>query len=231
MAEPRPWTVYRPGPIVRRAPDLWTIDDDVPGLPGANRRMSIVRRPDDSLVFFNAVPVPADTLAQVRALGRPAALIVPNALHALDAGPFARTLDVQAFAPVVAIAPLSSRVACRPIAELALGDALETFTVEGFRTKEIVLRARDTLFTADLVTNAPHGRGPVGLLMRLVGFTGPAPKLPRPVRRRVETNRDEVRACLESLSRLPGLRRLVPTHGEIVEGDVAGALRAIAATL
>lgn len=228
---PRPWLVHRPGPLTQRAPHVWTIDDDVPGLPGATRRMSIVRRSDGTLLFFNAVPVPDETLQAIRALGRPAQLIVPNALHAIDAASFAQKLDVTAYAPEVAVPVLASRLACRPISQLPKDDGLRVFTVEGFRTKELALLAGDTLLVCDLVTNAPHGRGFIGLMMRLVGFTGPEPKLPKPVRSRVEVDVSAVKRLLVELADQPGLTRIIPSHGGLIETDAPGTLRRVASSL
>lgn len=231
MARPRPWTVHHPGPLTQRAPHVWTVDDLVPGLPGATRRMSIVRRPDGTLVFFNAVPVPEETLVAVRALGRPAQLLVPNQFHALDAAAFALKLDVTPYAPDVAVPVLAERLSCRPASDFPRDDALQLVTVEGFRTKELALLAGDTLVTADLVTNSPHGSGVIGLLMKLVGFTGPEPKLPKPVRKRVEVDASAVKRLLLELAARPGLARIIPTHGELIEADVPSVLRRVAETV
>lgn len=229
MTAPRPWSVYRPRPLTQRSPSVWTVDDDVPGLPGADRRMSIIRRSDGSLVFFNAIPVADETLAQVKALGTPAHLLLPNQYHALDAAAFVERLGVTAWAPDVAVSALASRVACQPVSAFPAGPDLRLITVEGFVTKEFVLLVADTLFMADLVTNAPHGTGVMGLVMRLVGFTGPSPKLPKPVRRRVQRDREAVKSVLLELASLPGVTRLIPSHGGLVEGDVAAVLRQVAA--
>ncbi|MBM4778915.1 MAG: hypothetical protein GQE15_14515 [Archangiaceae bacterium] len=231
MAAPRPWTVHHPRPLTQRSPSLWTVDDDVPGLPGADRRMSVIRRSDGSLVFFNAIPLPEAALEQVKALGTPAHLLLPNHFHALDAAAFAERLGVTAWAPDVAVPVLRERVACQPISAFPSGPDLRLFAVDGFATKELVLVARETLFTADLVTNSPHGAGVMGLVMRLIGFTGPSPKLPKPVRRRVQRDREAVKALLLELAALPGLTRLVPSHGTIVEGDVGAVLRQVAAEI
>ena len=193
--------------------------------------MSVIRRSDGSLVFFNAIPLPDAALEQVKALGKPSQLLLPNQFHALDAAAFVERLGVTAWAPDVAVPALAARVACRPISTFPSGPDLRLFTVEGFVTKELVLLAEDTLFTADLVTNAPHGGGLMGLVMRLVGFTGPAPKLPKPVRQRVQRDREAVKALLLELSALPGLTRLVPSHGTIIEGGVGAVLRQVAAEI
>jgi hypothetical protein len=227
----RPWTVNRPGPLTQRAPNLWTIDDDVPGLPGAGRRMSIVRRADGALLFYNAVPVPEATLTQVRALGRPGQLMLPNQFHALDAAAFSQKLDVAAFAPDVALTPLAERLACRPMHALPPDAGLEVFTVDGFRTHEAVLCVAGSLLVADLVTNVPHRNSLVGLPLRMLGFSGPQPKLPKPVRKRVEIDTSAVKRLLNVLADKAGLERLVVSHGEIYEGDVPAALRHVAQAL
>jgi hypothetical protein len=84
---------------------------------------------------------------------------------------------------------------------------------------------------ADLVLNVRRGPGLMGLLFHLLGFTGDRPALPAPVRLRVLRDRSALRDQLELLATTPGLARIVPTHGAIVEQDPAGVLRRIAATL
>lgn len=223
------WNVLSPGPLTPRGEGLWTIDDVVPKLP-VNRRMIIVRRDDGTLVFFNAIPVPDDTLAQLLKLGTPSALIIPNQFHANDAAAFAQKLNVPAFMPDVAITALADRLKGHRISDLPRGDDLQFFNVEGFKTNEIVLVTRGTLITGDLVTNAPHVSGLKGLPMRLVGFTGPQPTLPPPVRFNVGKDKSLIRARLEQLATLP-LHTLIPSHGAVFTGDVSKALKRIAAKL
>lgn len=228
MATSRPWTVNRPGPLTPRDEGLWTVDDEVPGLPGATRRMSIVKRPDGTLLFYNAIPVDEATLEQVRALGRPAVLIIPNQFHSLDAAAFAHRLGLTAYCPALAVDLLASRVACQPITAFPEDPSLRFFRVDGFSTHEAVLVTGKTLLVADLLTNAPHVRGVAGLMMRLVGFTGPVPKLPAPVRKRVGRDLAAVSVLMNELAVLPGLSRIVPSHGDIIETNGAEVLRAIA---
>ncbi len=231
MATSRPWTVFRPGPLTQRDEHLWTIDDDVPGLPGATRRMTVLKRPDGTLLFYNAIPVPDATLEQLRALGTPAVLIVPNQFHALDVAAFAHRLGLTAYCPDVAVTPLAERLACKPMDAFPADPSLRFFKVEGFRTHEVVLVSGKTLIVADLLTNAPHGKGVMGFMMKLVGFTGPEPKLPRPVRKRVGRDLGAVRALMNELAALEGLERIIPSHGSIIETGGREALRAVAATL
>jgi hypothetical protein len=139
--------------------NLWAVAGWVPGIKGLRRRMSIVRRADGGLLFFNAVPVDDATLARIRSLGRPSMLV------------------------------------------------------------------------ADVVLNVPNGQGITGLVFRLLGMTGDAPRLPLPVRLRVVADGKALQAHLEDLSRTPGLARIVTSHGAIISREPGDVLREIAAGL
>lgn len=232
----RPWTVVNPSDPLQLDEGLWGVTDDIPGIKGTNRRMTIVRRADGRLIFFNAIPLKDEQLEKVRSFGTPAELFVPNHFHAMDAHAFATKLGLEVFAPAAGLETLRTKgVEARPHAELPPDADLQVHTVDGFKTGEGVLVVRRpkgaSLVVADLVTNAPHAPGFGGLLMRLVGFTGPQPTLPPPVRMRVGRDLKKVKALLESLAATPGLSRLVPSHGDVSEHDVPSALRRVAAKL
>src|SRR5438067_2873414 len=100
MAVPRPWTVTRHDPIEKLEENLWAVNGDVPGFPPAvrfHRRMQIVKLSDGRLAFHNAIPLDDAALADVRAWGKPAILIVPHHLHAMDAHAFQAKLGLSAF--------------------------------------------------------------------------------------------------------------------------------------
>ena len=188
--------------------------------------MTVLKRSDGTLLFYNAIPVDDATLAQLRALGTPKQLIVPNQFHALDAAAFAHRLGLTAYCPTVAIEPLASRLTCLPIAQLPLDAGLEVFSVEGFKTHEaVLLLGGKTLLLADLITNVPHQGGFYGLMMRFIGFTGPKPVLPRPVRKRVGRDLPAVGALMRKLAAIETLSRIIPSHGAIIETNAREALR------
>ena len=193
--------------------------------------MTVVKRPDETLLFFNAIPVDDGTLEQLRALGKPTALVIPNQYHSLDAPAFAHRLGLTAYCPAIAVEVLAPRLTCQPITALPADQSMRSFRVDGFRTHEIALVTGKTLIVGDLLTNAPHGKGFVGLMMKLVGFTGPAPKLPMPVRRQVGCDLPAVRALMNELAGLEGLERIIPSHGDVVETHGRDALRAVAQAL
>ena len=86
-------------PLERLDDNLWAVESDVPGIPGLERRMSIVRRADGGLLFYNAVPVSDAALGEIRALGPPAQLVIPQHLHMIDAHAFRTKLGVRVYAP------------------------------------------------------------------------------------------------------------------------------------
>jgi hypothetical protein len=233
---PRPWTVSPHGPLEQLDENLFAIEGDVPGIPGLRRRMTVVRRADGGLLFFNAVPVGEEALARIRALGKPAILVVPQQLHMIDAHAFRERLGVRVYAPAVARDAVAERVEVDGAFEDIPPDpSVSVLPVAGFRTGEgmavVQSGSRVSLVVADAVLNVPNAPGLRGGLFRLLGMTGDRPRLPVPVRLRVLRDRRALRAQLEELSRTPGLTRIVPSHGRIVDRDPAGVLREIAASL
>jgi hypothetical protein len=233
---PRPWTVLPHGPLERLEENLHVVDGWVPGIQGLRRRMAVVRRSDGGLLFFNAVPVDEPTLDRIRALGRPEILVVPQHLHMMDAHAFRDRLGVKVFAPAAGRALVEERVRVDGTFEdIPTDPAVEVRTVAGYRTGEgfLVVRSgpRTSLVVADVVLNVPDGPGLNGLLFRLLGMTGPEPRLPLLVRLRALGDKGALRVQLGALAQLPGLARIVTSHGAIVDRDPAGALRRIAASL
>jgi hypothetical protein len=235
MAKARPWTVTPHAPLEQLDDDLWAVTSPVPGLRGVDRRMTIARRTDGALVFYNAVPVDDATLAELRALGTPAYLIVPNRFHMIDAPAFREKLGVKAFAPEASRARVAERMPIDGALDALPPDArVRVGGTPGFKTGEAYLVVahgeRRSLVVADLVTNMQRVSGFGGFMMHVLGFTGERPKLPKPVRFRVLRDKAQVRAQLEELAATPGLCRLVVSHGPIVS-DAAAVLREIAATI
>ena len=234
--QPRPWTVTPHGEVEQLEENLWTVSSGVPGIPGLRRRMSIVRRTDGGLLFFNGIPVDDAALDTLRAIGRPAFLVVPQRFHTLDVHAFREKLGVRVLAPGCDRERIGRIVEVDGTFEdLPPDPAVEVVTVAGFKTGEgmAIVRSggRTSLLVADVVLNVPNGPGPSGFLFRMLGLTGSRPSLPLPIRLRVLRDWRALRAQLEELARTPGLVRIVPSHGAVVDRDPAAVLRRIAASL
>jgi hypothetical protein len=209
----------------------------VPGIPGGTfpRTMAIVRRSDGTLLLHNAVPVADAVMREIEALGRIAILFLPSAFHCIDAHAMAARTGVRV------LCPAASRPAIERVVKvdgdagaLPADPALRFVPIEGASNGEGVLVVRSgpraSLVVCDLILAVPHLPGFWGLLWRLLGFTGePAPG---PIwKRKVMRDPAAVRGTLGRLAAEPGLARLVPSHGPVIEADVAGLLRRVAARL
>jgi hypothetical protein len=225
---PRPWIVTPHDPPQKLEENLWIVEGEVPKM-AMRRRMMIARRADGGLLFFNAVPLRDDALAEVKAWGRPDALIVPNQFHRLDAHAFRERLGVKLYCPRAAMGKVKGIVSVDGAIEDVPGDASIAVTEVAGSKGEAVMRVttggRVSLIFADVFMNIPR---PIGIIMRLLGTAGGA-KCPPLFRMIGVRDRLAVRGAIEELAATPGLARLIPSHGDVLDRDPAGTLRAIAA--
>jgi hypothetical protein len=230
MASPRPWTVTRHDPIEKLEENLWVVNGDVPGFPPAarfQRRMQIVKLSDGRLAFHNAVPLDDAALDEVRAWGKPSILIVPHHLHAMDAHSFQAKLGLSAYTArqarekvrtIVEVTgtlddlPRDPALRCEPLSGTKFGEAAYVVSSAG----------RASLVFCDAIMNSRPGGGFAGFVFNVLGVTGPEPRM---YRLRAVSDTAALKHDLLRLAETQGLVRIVPSHGEIVERDAAGAIR------
>lgn len=236
MAERRPWTVLRHDPIVKHEENLWSVVGDVPGM-GLRRRMTLARMRDGRVVVHNAIAVDERTLAEIEAWGAPSVLVVPNGWHRLDAHAWK-----QRFAKSTVVCPEGAMKRVREA--VAVDGAYESFegddtvrleTLDGVAKAEGLMTVKSgdrvTLVFNDVLFNTPHLPGFAGFVMRYVTDSTGGPKVSRVAKLFVAKDRAALMAHLLRLASTPGLARLVPGHGDVVEGDAAATLRAVAEAL
>jgi hypothetical protein len=232
MASPeRPWIVTPHGPLLKHEENLWTVEGRLPGAP-IPRRMTIVRRRDGTLVFFHAIPLAEPALAEVLAWGRPADLVVAHAAHGLDATPFAKRLGLRIFGPRADQVRMRARFDMAGTLEDLPQDPDVTFEqVEGTKAGEPVEVVRSGGRVSLAFSDAIQAHGDrQALFFRLLGFKGDARVVPL-FEFLFTRDRAALKAHLARLAETPGLARLIPCHGAIVEQDAARALRRAAAAL
>jgi hypothetical protein len=230
---PRPWIVTRHDPIEKLEDNLWSVGGDVPGLP-FHRRMSIIKRADGTLLFFNAIPLEEAALKEVLDWGKPAILVVPHDQHMIDARPFAEKLGLKLYGPKECEAKVRARaemtgtldavpadpaIRIEPIAGVKNGEPALTITSAGGRTSILV---------SDVIMN--NSKESIGLFPRLMGFAGHAKIVPV-FRMMFLKDKAALKSQVNRWAELPGLTRLVPCHGDIVSSSPSDALRSAAATL
>ena len=226
MPAHRPWTVLRHDPIEKHEDNLWTVAGDLPGIPFI-RRMSIVKLSNGDLLFFNAVPLSDAALEEVRGWGRPAALIVPNENHLIDAHAFREKLGISVYGPEQSRARIAARVDLAGRLEDAPCDGcVAVHVLPGVKLGEPVISvrsdARVSLLFGDAIQNTP--KESIGLIYRMAGFGG-GPKVVPVFRAMFVKDKKSFAARLGELAETSGLTRLVPSHGSIVASEAANALR------
>jgi hypothetical protein len=234
---PRPWKVFPHAPLREVEDGLWVLDATVPGIPGHAfpRTMTVVRLDDGSLLLHNAIPADEPTMAELAGLGPISTLVLPSAFHCIDAHAMAARTGARVLCPAasrrkieevvrvdgdLSALPPGRSVRWEPLAGNALGEGV--LVVErGGRLSYVV---------CDVLLAVPNLPGFWGLVWRLAGFTGRIG--PTALwRRKVMTDAGALRRDLLRLAGAPGLVRIVPSHGPILDRDPAGLLRGVAERL
>jgi hypothetical protein len=200
------------------------------------RRMVIVRLRNDRLVVFNAIALDEDEMEWIEDFGTLAFLIVPNDHHRMDAG-----IWKERYPQMRVIAPAGSR---EKVAEVVpvdattgdFGDADVAFVVvAGTEEREGALEVHGpdglTLVLNDIVGNIRDEHGLGGWMLRRMGFAGDEPHVPAPVKFAMIESKPALRAQLLRWADEPTLKRILVAHGETIEDDPRGALRALATAL
>jgi hypothetical protein len=231
MPKPRrPWTVTPHGPIEKIDDNLWALSSPVPGsIPIGTRRMIIVKRSTGDLLFYNAVPMDEPTLAAIKAWGRPAILVVTHDQHCIDAHGFREKLGLAAYGPKACDAKVRERVELAGNIEDVPPDPTTRFeTLEGVKSGEPVMFVTSgggvSLVYSDVFQN--NNKASIPFMFRLMGFVGP--RTPPLFKMLFVKDKAALRAQLTKWAQTPNLKRLVPTHGELVEHDAAALLRTVA---
>jgi hypothetical protein len=238
MASPNTeWKVLPHGSVDEVEPGLFTVVGDIP-MPLMNlpRRMTVVRLRDGGLLIWSAIALDPNGMAKLEAVGNPAFLVVPNDHHRLDAAAWkTRYPQLQVAAPAGAREKVSEAVHVDTTAP-ALGDPdVRLVAVPGTREKEAALIVRrpsgTTLVLNDLVGNIRHSSGFGGWLLRVMGFAGEEAHVPGPVKLMIVKDKEALCAQLLEWAAIDDLRRIIVSHGSMIENDPRKVLRELAASL
>lgn len=220
------WVVLPHGPLREVEDGFLSVVGQIPMPLGKfPRRMSVVALTEGRVAIYSPVPLAQAEMARIEALGRPAFLIIPNAGHRLDARPYrARYPDAKIITAPGARKKVEEAV---PVDMTAadLGERATLIVVAGTGERELAMRVHhdggETLLTNDIIGNVAHPQGPGAWVMaRLMGF-GPTPRIPRVVRRMFIKDPAALAAQLREWAARPGLRRLIPSHGDPIDHPAA----------
>ncbi len=216
------WEVLPHGSVHEVAPGILTVVGQIP-MPLGNfpRRMTVVAIGRKRSAVFSPIPLRANSMAEIEAIGTPDYLIVPNGGHRLDLRSFHTRYPK---AKIVTAPGSKGRVeeAVRPVQTRAtLGRHVRLLTLAGCDGRELALRIDQddevTLITNDIIGHVgyPEGFG-AKVMSRLLGF-GPQARVTRPAKWFFIKDKAALAAQFLQWARIRGLRRLIPSHGDIVD--------------
>jgi len=239
MAKPfNEWTVLPHGELTLLDDNLLSVTGTMrmPPMGDVARRMTVVRLADGRLVVYSAIALDEAEMIELGRFGTPAYLIVPSDLHRMDV-----KIWKERFPTMVVVAPAGARAKVEKIVpvdatSMDFGDPSVRFvTVPGTGEREAALIVKTnsgtTLVLNDLIFNMANRPGISGWVFKAVGLTGAEPHIAAPVRMRQVKDKDALRDQLELWSRLPSLKRVIVSHGDIIATDAAQVLDRIAKDL
>lgn len=224
------WTVLPHGPLRELERGLLTVVGQIP-MPLGNfpRRMTVVGLDRERTAIFSPIALGEEEMARIERLGKPAFFIIPNQGHRLDARPFrARYPDAKIITAPGAKKGVEEAVRVDAVTA-DLGDEIDLMTVAGAQEGELAMLVRhdggSTLITNDVIGNVGHPQGPGAWIMsRLMGF-GPSPQIPRAAKMMFIKDKAALVAQLREWAALRRLRRLIPSHGDILENPAPHLVR------
>jgi hypothetical protein len=238
MAKPlNTWTVLPHGKLSVVDDNLLTVTGQL-HMPFGDfpRRMTVARLQDGRLVIFSAIALDESEMHALEAFGKPTFMIVPNDIHRMDA-----KIWKDRYRELCVIAPEGARAKVEEVVNVDATDIdfhdprVHYLTVPGMAGHEAALLVETssgtTLVVNDLIWNVDNRPGVGGWLFRVLGMTGPEPRIPGVVRMRAIKDRPAVRKQLEAWSDVEGLNRIIVSHGEMVEREPRAVLRELAHSL
>jgi hypothetical protein len=228
------WTVLPHGKLSQIDDNLLTVEGELPmPLGDFPRRMTVARLRDGRLVIFSAIALDEPEMAALEAFGEPTYLVVPGDIHRMDA-----KIWKERYPALHVIAPPGAREKVQEVVNVDatsadFGDSTVRFgTVPGTEEHEAALVVESasgtSLILNDLIWNVDNQPGFGGFLFRLLGFTAPDPQIPNVIKLRAIKDKPALRGQLEEWARIRDLRRIIVSHGDIVERGPNGVLRDLA---
>jgi hypothetical protein len=212
------WTVLPHKPVQKLEDNLWMVE----GQLGPIRRvMAVVKLSGGRLVIWNAIALDEPEMKELEAWGTPTFLVVPNAGHRMDS-----RIWKQRYPGLTVVAPPGSRKKIEQIVAVDrtdgdIGDPAVTLTFPectAGRDTLLVVKHGDgssSIVINDLVMNQRH----------MPGFASDAPSVPLPPRLILVKDKPGLKTLLQQLAATPSLKRVIVSHGDMLESGAAEGLR------
>lgn len=217
------WIVSRHGPVEQVTDGVFTVQGTIKMPLGEfPRRMTIVGLRGRRTAIWSAISLGQEAMEQVEALGRPRYLVVPNAYHRLDLRAWKKRYpDALVIAPDAVRSEVAE--ACPVDANgTALKDPqAELRLVQGTGGAEFALHVTRedgvTLIVNDVIARVARPKGITAKIMaRLMGFGVRKPQTPRLIQKVLVKDRQLLANQFLEWSRDRSIKRIIPSHGEII---------------
>lgn len=218
------WTVAAHRPIEKLERNLWRIEGDLPEGNGT-RVMTIARLKNGGLLIHNAIALEEEHMKEIESFGKPEILVVPNGFHRLDAKVFKeRYPDIKVLAPAGDRKKVAQVVAVDGTYDDGPKDGdVKLYHLDGVKEHEGVLEVKSdsgtTVVLNDAVNNLPKIGGVFGFMLSPTG----RPAVPRIFRWFFVKDRAKFSMAIEKLAAIEGLKRVIVSHGKMVE-DAPGEM-------
>ena len=237
---PRPlreWKVLPHGKLSVVDDNLLSVVGELP-MPIGDfpRRMTVARLQDDRLVIFSAIALDEDEMRALEEFGQPAFLVVPSDRHRMDA-----KIWKDRYPAMVVLTPPGARKKVEEVVpvdatSLDFGDpTVQLVAVPGTEEHEAALVVQSaggtTLIVNELIWNVDHRPGFGGWLMKVTGMTSDKPQIPAIPKLLGFKDQPALRRQLEAWAGLDNLRRIIVSHGHIIESRPDQVLRGLAQEL
>ncbi|HKU45175.1 MAG TPA: hypothetical protein VJR89_43745 [Polyangiales bacterium] len=226
------WKVLPHDPIQRLAENLWWVQGSLPNM-SLKRVMVVVRLADGRLVIHNGIALEEAAMQELERWGKPAFLIVPGAVHRLDAPAYkARYPELRVFCPRGARKRVAEVVAVDGTYEEFPSDRDVRFEMlNGVRQAEgaMLVRSADgvTVVLNDAMFNMDRKRDVLGFLITTLFGSAPGPRVSRLAKLALVQDKRALREDFARFAELPDLARVIVAHEKIASGsDARSALRA-----
>jgi hypothetical protein len=217
------WIVSRHGPVELVDEGILSVEGTIKMPLGYfPRRMSIVALRGGRTAIWSAIPLQEKSMSRIEELGQPAYLIVPNSHHRLDLRAWkARYPDAKVLAPNGARSSVEQASPVDGNEEALRESGAELIVVEGTGEGEFACKVSrpdgTTLIVNDIIAHVAHPSGLMAKLMaRMLGFGARDPQVPRVVRRTLIKDEHALARQLSDWSKDEHLRRIIPSHGDII---------------
>ncbi len=238
MAAPfKTWTVLPHGQLTAVTGNILTVVGDI-HMPIGDfpRRMTVVRLKDGGLVIFSAIALNEDEMARLEAFGTPAYLIVPCDRHRLDAPIYKqRYPDLQVITPAGGREKVQQAVPVDAVSADFGDPSVVLVDVAGTGQHEAALEVSGsdglTLIVNEIIGSIHGAKGLGGWLLGVMGFAGDEPQVPTAVKLQFAKGKAALAAQLRAWALRPDLKRIIVSHGDIIDQDPQGALNRLAESL